>query len=85
MSKGRPSPTPITKLGSAMRTKRGAVPAKVACIEAGLSLPVYYRFERGSQEVGRRAGRLLAAWLGWTVGEVIDASERPVEEPTPAE
>lgn len=79
--KGRPPPTPITALGSAMRERRGAVPAKTACINAGLTLSVFYRFERGSQLVGVRAAEKLAAWLGppWTPGAVIDAARRPAE------
>lgn len=79
--KGRPPPTPTTTLGAAMRERRGELPAKVACKAAGLTLPVYYRFERGSQLVGIRAAEKLAAWLGapWTPGAVIDAARRPAE------
>jgi len=77
--RGRQPLPPTTQLGAALRARRGPLSGDVVAAKVGLERGTYYIFERGDSRPGLASAAKLAAWLGWTVGQVVDASERPAE------
>ncbi len=75
----RPSP-PKTALGAAMRARRGDATGLAAAEVVGLGEDHWYRLERGQHRPNTDTARKLAAWLGWTVEQVLDAAEAPAPQ-----
>lgn len=77
--RGRKPIVPRTKLGVLLRDKRGDKTGDEVAEEIGMDRGTYYRVERGVQAPSIPTCLALSAWLGLTVGQVIDASREPVE------
>jgi DNA-binding XRE family transcriptional regulator len=73
----RPSPAK-TCLGEALRTRRVAASGASAAEELGLDHDHFYRLERGQHRPTVDTARKLAAWLGWTLEQVLDAADTPL-------
>jgi transcriptional regulator with XRE-family HTH domain len=65
------------KLGAEIRSRRGERSLEAIAAETGLTYSTLSRVERGRAS-SMATARALAAWLGWTVGQVVDAAETPV-------
>jgi transcriptional regulator with XRE-family HTH domain len=76
----RPPNPPKTALGHALRVKRGAVIGPEVAAELGIEAGHYYRLERGKHRPNTDTARKLAAWLGWTVEQLLDAAEAPAPQ-----
>jgi len=70
---------PLNALGSKMRAHRSTTTVEDAAVAVGLDVQSYYRFERGARRPNIQTAEKLAAWLGLTVGQVIDAARTPAE------
>lgn len=76
---GRTSQPTATALGSAVRDRRAAA-GQVETAEAiGITQTTLSRIERGTNLPTYPTAKALAAWLGWTVDEVMQAAETPAE------
>lgn len=73
----RPPSPPKTALGAAMRARRGAAIGRTAAAEVGLDHDHFYRLERGAHRPTYDTAVRLAAWLGWTVEQVMEAAKAP--------
>lgn len=74
----RPPPTPSTVLGRAIQERRvGRTSAEVAP-EIGVDFSTLLRFERGTHRPSYDTAVKLAAWLGWTTDQVMQAAAQPV-------
>lgn len=77
-------PTPLraprTRLGAAIRERRGATGQADAAKVIGVLQATLSNIERGAHYPSPRTARLLATWLGWTVGQVFDAAEQAVSD-----
>lgn len=76
----RPPNPPKTALGHALRVRRGSVIGPDVAVELGVEAGHYYRLERGQHTPSASTARKLAAWLGWTVEQVLDAAEAPAPQ-----
>jgi DNA-binding XRE family transcriptional regulator len=74
----RPTP-PSTALGHALRVRRAGDSQAVASAAAGVAQEALSRMERGTHRPSYDTAKALAAWLGWTVEQVMEAAERPIE------
>jgi len=79
----RPPSEPTTRLGAAMRARRGETPGATAAAEIGIDAAVFYRVELGRRGFSGATARALARWLGppWTTDDVLDAARQPPGEP----
>lgn len=77
MFRGRPVHPPKTALSAAMRKRRGDVSGDDVAAEIGVTRDTFYRIERGSHIPSIPTAEKLASWLGWSIGQVIDAAMRP--------
>ena len=73
----RPRQGEPTKLGAEIRRRRGKRSLVEVGEEIGVTSTTLSRIERGVT-VSKGAARKLAAWLGWSVGQVFDAAEERV-------
>lgn len=76
---GRPSQSPTTALGVALRARRGAVGQVEAGREAGVPHTTLSGIERGAHVPSVDTALALARWLGWSVEQVLVAARTPVE------
>lgn len=75
-------PTPraaTTRLGAEVRARRAELGQVEAAAQIGIPQATLSRVERGTHPPSRKTALRLAAWLGWSVGEVVDAAEEPAE------
>lgn len=77
----RPPTPPRTALGVALRARRGTTIGAVAAAGLGLDHDHYYRLERGTHRPTYDTAVKLAAWLGWTVEQVMTAASQPAPAP----
>jgi DNA-binding XRE family transcriptional regulator len=73
----RPRKGEPTALGVAVRRKRGVRSLQVLAEELELTYSTLSNIERGAHAPSMATARVLAKWLGWTVGQVFDAAETP--------
>lgn len=69
-----------TRLGAELRQRRGVRSLADLGQEVGLSGAAIGRLECGNRFPSPATARKLAAWLGWSVGQVFDAAEERVEQ-----
>ena len=68
-----------------MTTKRGASSGDATALELGIDRGTYYRLERGDHQPSYATARALAAWLGWTTDQVMEAAEKTAPSPETTE
>lgn len=66
-----------TRLGTEVRSRRADLSLHALGAQIGLTYATLSNIERGTHYPSPRTARLLATWLGWTVGQVFDAAEAP--------
>lgn len=69
---------PRTRLGVALRSRRGELSLTLVSEDAGVPWPTLSRLERGTHRPSADTARKLATWLGWTVEEVLVAADELV-------
>jgi DNA-binding XRE family transcriptional regulator len=74
---GRPANAPTTRLGAELRQRRGARGQVDVAAEVGIPRATFAQIERGAHVPSIASARALAAWLGWTMEQVIEAAEAP--------
>lgn len=77
----RPGPraaATTTHLGAALRARREAESTRALGERLGLTHSTVSRIERGTHRPSYDTAKALAAWLGWSVEQVMEAAERPV-------
>lgn len=77
----RPTPPPTTALAVALRARRGDQSQEEGSEVAGLPRGTLSRLERGTHRPTYDTAVKLAAWLGWTVEQVMDAASHPARKP----
>lgn len=75
----RPPAKPATKLGRAIQGRRGDSTLREAADVVGVADNTLSRLERGAHRPSLRTAMKLAAWLNWSVEEVVEAAETPVD------
>ena len=70
----RPALPPGSLLGRAIRDRRGLTTQAEAAIELGIVPLTLSRIERGTHRPSYDTAVKLAAWLGWTVEQVMEAA-----------
>ena len=73
----RPRTAPDTKLGVTLVERRGERTLKEAANEAGIEESTFSRAERGVGRPTYETAVKLAAWLGWTTDQVMEAATMP--------
>lgn len=73
-----------TRLELALRAKRGRLSQAEACAEMGVAQGTYSRLERGIHRPIGTMAMTVAAWLGWTEQEVIEAASTTSAAPSDA-
>jgi DNA-binding XRE family transcriptional regulator len=68
---------PQTRLGQDLRQRRGDLSQDVVAAEIGIPAATLSRVERGTHTLSLSTARALAAWLGWTLEQVLEAAETP--------
>lgn len=81
MPRGRVPLPPTTALGAAMRERRATSTGEEAAGELGIFGNTYYRLERGAHRPSYDTALKLAAWLGWSVEQVMTAATQPPSTP----
>lgn len=77
----RPRLPPTSALGTALVERRGEASLD-ACAEAlGIRYTTLSRLERGTHRPSYATAVKLAAWLGWTTDQVMEAASTPVTPP----
>lgn len=78
-----PAPTG-SSLGTAIRRQRGAMSQAGLAAQLGVVPLTLSRIERGAHTPSYATAVKLAAWLGWTTDQVMEAAARPAPaaEPT---
>ena len=71
-----PAPT-TTALGAAIRLRRADKAQAALADSLGVATLTLSRIERGQHLPSVATARKLAAWLSWTVEQVLDAAEAP--------
>ena len=61
-----------------MRVRRDGSTGEEAAEILGVFRNTYYRLERGTHRPSFDTARKLAAWLGWTTDQVMDAADQLV-------
>lgn len=74
----RPPVPPTTELGRALRARRSGRTQRDVEGEVCLPRATLARIERGTHRPSYDTAKALAAWLGWSVEEVMEAAEAPV-------
>lgn len=76
-----PTPTkPVTTaLGAVVRANRAGRSLESLAPDLGLTGATLSRIERGAHRPSWDTAVALAAWLGWTPGQVMDAAATPVD------
>lgn len=77
----RPPAPPATRLGVAIQARRQSSTLREVGELLGLANNTLSRLERGTHRPSADTARKLATWLGWTVEQVLDAADQPVEPP----
>lgn len=67
--------TPKTRLGQALQARRGQHSGHSAADAMGVSVTTYYRLESGDRRPGTATAQALAAWLGWSLEQVLNAAD----------
>jgi DNA-binding XRE family transcriptional regulator len=82
---GMPTPSkPVTTaLGATLRSKRAGRALESLAPEIGTTSATLSRLERGAHRPSWDTAVALAAWLGWTPGQVMDAAATPAGDNTP--
>lgn len=75
----RPSLPPGSRLGIAIRERRGVQTQAGVASELGLVALTLSRLERGTHRPSYETAVKLAAWLGWTTDQVMNAAGQPIE------
>jgi DNA-binding XRE family transcriptional regulator len=73
----RPLLPASTALGVAIRDRRGVIEQQDAALAIGLPRTTLSRVERGTHTPNYATAVKLAAWLGWTTDQVMEAAARP--------
>lgn len=73
----RPPPTPSTALGVALQERRAGRTSAEVAPAIGVDSSTLLRFERGANRPTYDTAVKLAAWLGWTVEQVMAAAVAP--------
>lgn len=73
----RPLLPASTALGIAIRSRRGVLEQQDAALAIGLPRTTLSRVERGTHRPTYDTAVKLAAWLGWTTDQVMEAAGRP--------
>lgn len=76
---GRKPKDVSTRLGAAIRLKRGGRSQRGAEEDLGLARSALARLERGDNTPSYPTALALARWLGWSVEEVMAAAGEPAE------
>jgi DNA-binding XRE family transcriptional regulator len=76
----RPLGTPSTRLGAAIRERRGALKQHEAATEVDIEPSTFSRLEAGKSKPTAETAVKLAAWLGWSVAEVVEKA-KPEKKP----
>ena len=71
------STDPASALGAAIRSRRGQLSQEDAAQSLGVRGPTLSRLERGTNRPTYDTAVKLAAWLGWTTDQVMQAADRP--------
>lgn len=74
----RPQHPATTRLGLAVREHRSGRGQVATADEAGVHHTTLSHLERGTHHPTADTARKLAAWLGWTVEQVLVAADAPV-------
>jgi plasmid maintenance system antidote protein VapI len=80
----RPPPQPGSLLGATLQSRRAGRPSTEVAPEIGVTHTTWLRLERGTNRPTYDTAVKLAAWLGWTTDQVMEAAARPAPaaEPT---
>ena len=62
-----------------MQTRREEAPLRDIAKALGITDVTLSRLERGIHRPSADTARKLAAWLAWTMEQVLDAADTPVE------
>lgn len=73
----RPALPPGTLLGRAIRDRRGPTTQAEAAAGLGIVSLTLSRIERGTHRPSYDTAVKLAAWLGWSVEQVMNAAAEP--------
>ena len=73
----RPPPKPTTALGAAIQQRRGTARQEDVAEELRLTGATLSRLERGANRPTYDTAVKLAAWLGWTTDQVMQAADQP--------
>lgn len=74
---GRPAPTPGSLLGAELQSRRAGRPSTEIAPEVGVTHSTWLRIEKGKHRPTYDTAVRLAAWLGWTVEQVMEAAKAP--------
>ena len=74
---GRPPSPPLTALGLAVREHRAPATQDEIAMVLGITQATLARLERGTHQPSYETAKKLAAWLGWTTDQVMEAAKAP--------
>lgn len=78
---GRPAPTPGSLLGASLQAQRAGRPSTEVAPGVGITHATWLRLERGTHRPSYDTAVKLAAWLGWTTDQVMQAADQPAPPP----